>query len=120
MVKALDRGVDDWVSKDHLGDLLPAVLRALRLAEERRLRRHAEAERDWLSKELSILRGRQQLSVIVPICSACKKIRTDRTEWVSLESYFDNKHGIRFSHGLCPGCVTNYRLAASLPPPPEG
>ncbi len=38
MVEALDHGVDDWVSKDRLSELLPAVLRALRLAQERRLR----------------------------------------------------------------------------------
>ena len=105
MVKALERGVDDWVSKHRLADLLPAVMRALRLAEERQRLRLVELERDDLRAELAASRAAQNFSFIVPICATCKKIRTDQHKWVTLESYFDHRHGVRFSHGLCGDCL---------------
>ena len=120
MVKALDRGVDDWVSKHRRTDLLPAVLRALRLADERRRLRYLELERDRLRAEVAALRGRQGLSFIVPICSTCKKIRNEENKWISLEGYFDNRHAIRFSHGLCPECVKSCLASELLHQPAPG
>jgi CheY-like chemotaxis protein len=107
MARALERGADDWVSKNRLTDLLPAVRRALRQARDRRRMRWLEKERESLRVELLALRGGVRPGPIVPICASCKKIRNDRNEWVALERYFDERHGVRFSHGLCPVCVSH-------------
>lgn len=44
------------------------------------------------------------LSGILPICSFCKKIRTDTGEWVPVESYVRDRSDAEFSHGFCPSC----------------
>ena len=50
--QALKSGAADFVLKHHLGTLGPAVHRALRQAEHRRQRRHAEEETRRLNQEL--------------------------------------------------------------------
>jgi PAS domain-containing protein len=42
---------------------------------------------------------------IVPICSCCKKIRTDNRTWISVEEYFRSHWDLRFTHGYCPSCM---------------
>src|SRR6267154_2030110 len=50
--RALAGGADDLVLKHQLGNLGPAIRRALRLTGEIQLRRKAEAERDRLRREM--------------------------------------------------------------------
>jgi len=72
--------------------------------------------------ELSTLRN------IIPICAQCKKVRDDDTYWQSVESYFTRYAGVRFSHGLCPTCLTTLypevaaamEAAAARPPAEDG
>lgn len=45
----------------------------------------------------------------LPICSCCKQIRDSSGSWIQLENYFRTYLNIRFTHSLCPGCVTNLR-----------
>jgi len=52
--------------------------------------------------EIKILRG------IIPICSHCKKIRNDDGIWEKIEKYFDEHSEAKFSHGICPDCMTKY------------
>lgn len=52
-VSLLKSGADDYVSKESLARLAPAVRRELREAEQRRARREAEAERERLLEELA-------------------------------------------------------------------
>lgn len=47
----------------------------------------------------------QTLSGLLPICSACKKIRNDEGEWERLESYLGHRSGAEFSHSICPDCA---------------
>jgi len=49
--------------------------------------------------EIKTLKG------IVPICSACKKIRDDKGYWNVLELYIQKHSDASFSHGICPDCV---------------
>lgn len=49
--------------------------------------------------EISVLRG------ILPICASCKKIRNDRGEWESVDSYIHSRTGVEFSHGICSECL---------------
>lgn len=46
------------------------------------------------------------LEGILPICSACKKIRREDQSWVGLDEYVSEVTTARFSHGVCPDCIT--------------
>ncbi len=69
-------------------------------------RKHAEAEREQLIKELQqALSDIKTLSGLVPICASCKKIRDDKGYWTQVEAYIQEHSQARFSHGLCPDCM---------------
>ncbi len=51
--------------------------------------------------ELKILRG------LIPMCSKCKKIRNDEGFWKQVDSYIEEHSQITFTHGICPGCLTD-------------
>jgi PAS domain S-box-containing protein len=69
-------------------------------------RRNAEAERERLITELQEALGRvKTLTGLLPICSACKKIRDDRGQWNHVESYIRARSDANFSHGICPECA---------------
>lgn len=82
---ALAAGVDDFLSK-------PAD------PEELGMRLHV-AERI-----IGLTRQVVELESILPICSYCKKIRDDQAYWQQIESYFSQRQGTQFSHGICPAC----------------
>jgi hypothetical protein len=44
------------------------------------------------------------LSGLLPICSACKKIRDDDGYWKQIEHYISEYTEARFSHSICPVC----------------
>jgi nitrate/nitrite-specific signal transduction histidine kinase len=46
----------------------------------------------------------QVLSGMLPICSACKKIRNDEGYWQQVEQFVEMHTSARFTHGLCPEC----------------
>jgi GAF domain-containing protein len=46
----------------------------------------------------------QKLEKIYPICSYCKKIRTEDDEWMPVEKYIKDVTGHVSSHGVCPAC----------------
>jgi PAS domain-containing protein len=48
------------------------------------------------------------LRAMIPICSGCKKIRTDKEAWQNLETYFNRQHSIEFTHGICPDCARKF------------
>lgn len=109
--RALASGADDLVLKHQLGNLGPAIRRALRLTREIQLRRKAEAERDRLRQELTALSERQPVPPpVVRICAGCKKIPDGAGKWAQLEHYFHQQLGIEFTHGLCPVCVLKYTV----------
>jgi hypothetical protein len=56
------------------------------------------AEREVLLREVKILRG------LLPICSFCKKIRTESGEWERIEGYIAQRSEADFTHGVCPEC----------------
>lgn len=47
----------------------------------------------------------KQLHGIIPICSNCKKVRSDAGEWQQIERYVHDHSDAQFSHGICPSCV---------------
>jgi hypothetical protein len=40
----------------------------------------------------------------VPICSYCKRIRTDENYWEQVDRFVTEHSEVRFSHGICPSC----------------
>lgn len=82
---AITAGVDDFLPKpveaDELGMRLHVAERIVGLTAQVR-----------------------QLESFIPICSHCKKIRDDRKYWQEIETYFSQRQGTRFTHGICPDC----------------
>ncbi|MBZ5527894.1 MAG: PAS domain-containing protein [Acidobacteriia bacterium] len=69
-------------------------------------RRLAQEERENLVQELTrALANVKTLSAMLPICSACKKIRDDKGYWSQIEEYVRKHTDTQFSHGICPDCV---------------
>lgn len=54
------------------------------------------------------LRQVKTLSGLLPICASCKKIRDDDGAWQPLEIYIRDRTDAKFSHGMCPSCVTQW------------
>jgi len=47
----------------------------------------------------------QELSGLLPICSACKKIRDDQGYWNQIDHYIAEHAKVQFSHSICPDCA---------------
>ena len=45
------------------------------------------------------------LSGLIPICSWCKSVRSDKDYWQSVEEYVRSRTDATFTHGLCPKCA---------------
>jgi two-component system, cell cycle sensor histidine kinase and response regulator CckA len=69
-------------------------------------RKEREAERERLIRELQEANARiRTLSGLLPICSACKKIRDDQGYWNHVEIYVQRFTDAQFTHGMCPDCM---------------
>lgn len=45
------------------------------------------------------------LGTMLPICSACKRIRDDGDQWVPIEDYLLDHLETEFTHSICPQCA---------------
>jgi PAS domain S-box-containing protein len=78
----------------------------LAIVRDIRERKRAENERERLIGELQeALAKIRTLRGLIPICSACKKIRDDQGYWQQVEVYVRDHSEAEFSHGLCPDCA---------------
>jgi len=69
-------------------------------------RRQAEEERERSIEQLKeALAQVKTLRGLLPICSACKKIRDDQGYWQQIESYVARRSDAMFTHGICPDCA---------------
>ena len=104
-IETLKRGAADYVLKDRLSCLVPAVNQALSKAEERVNLKRGEEEREKLIHELQeALAKVKTLSGMLPICASCKKIRDDKGYWNQMEAYIRDHSEAEFSHSICPDC----------------
>ncbi len=79
------------------------------VARDITLRKQIEEDRDKLIGELqAALAEVRSLRAILPICSYCRKVRDDDDYWGSVEDYVARHTNSRFSHGICPGCMTSH------------
>ena len=66
----------------------------------------AQADLEKVIDRLQDAQGEvKTLSGMLPICSACKKIRDDKGYWNQLESYIRDHSNVDFSHSICPECA---------------
>jgi DNA-binding NtrC family response regulator len=104
-IESLKNGATDYVLKDRLSRLAPAINRALAEVKEKQERIKAETEREQLIVELQTALARvKTLSGLLPICAGCKKIRDDKGYWNQIEVYISSHSEAEFSHGMCPDC----------------
>jgi len=65
-----------------------------------------ELEREKLITELQdALATIKTLQGFLPICSACKKIRDEKSEWHQIEDYIREHTDSQFTHSICPECT---------------
>jgi hypothetical protein len=67
-----------------------------------------KAEENMREKLENTMNELKTLQGLLPICADCKKIREDDGEWKRLEHYISEHSDAKFTHGLCPDCVTKY------------
>jgi sigma-B regulation protein RsbU (phosphoserine phosphatase) len=100
IVAGLDAGADDYLIKpfdlDELRARVDVGVRVVSLQDK--LAERVIELQDALSKV-------KQLSGLLPICSYCKRIRSDGNYWEQLESYISEHTDAQFSHGICPPCA---------------
>jgi hypothetical protein len=70
-------------------------------------RKRTDEAREQLVRDLTAaLEEVRTLRGILPVCSYCKRVRDDADYWHSVEGYLEAHAGTRFSHGICPTCLT--------------
>jgi len=101
LVAGLEAGADDYLVKPFdLGELRARVHVGTRVATLQ------ERLADRVTELQAALASVKQLSGLLPICSYCKRIRSDKDYWEQVDSYVAHHSEAQFSHGICPTCYT--------------
>jgi CheY-like chemotaxis protein len=111
VVAGLEGGADDYLVKPfRAAELRARVAVGMRLASLQRSLAERVAELE------QALGNVHQLQGLLPICSYCKRIRSDGDYWQRVEEYIAAHSAARFTHGVCPACLVT--LLDELGPPP--
>ena len=90
--RSFEMGAMDFISKPFSNlELMLRVKSALRLEYSRQ-------QLEAASRKIS------SLEKLLPICSYCKKIRSDKDYWEEVEVYISEHTDTMFSHSICPDC----------------
>lgn len=79
-------------------------------------RKVKETERNRLISQLNealaekerLVEDIKRFESLLPICSACRRIKDDEDTWWPIEKYIEEKAGSRISHTICPDCTKVY------------
>jgi DNA-binding response OmpR family regulator len=99
IVAGLDAGADDYLVKPFDPDELRARVQVgvrISALQSRLAQRVAELQ--------ETLANIKQLRGLLPICSYCKRVRSDQNYWQQVEQYISEHSEAQFSHGICPPC----------------
>ncbi|MFN8094004.1 MAG: two-component regulator propeller domain-containing protein [Vicinamibacteria bacterium] len=97
-----------WATPLFRGGVVILLLGAGVVAYRRRvngLRRRADELTRKVNEAVAsvkVLRG------MLPICSHCKRIRSDEGYWQQIEAYLHEHSEADFTHGICPECITEH------------
>ncbi|MCX5779027.1 MAG: PAS domain-containing protein [Elusimicrobia bacterium] len=70
--------------------------------------RLAESTLEKTVKKLTaVLEQVKAIKGLIPICSQCKRIRTDNGSWQNLEAYFKDQSDSDFTHCICDKCLAS-------------
>jgi two-component system, response regulator PdtaR len=86
-------------------ELKIAIEIALYKGEMERERAELMRKLEQALAEVKTLRG------LIPICSWCRKVRSDQGFWLSVESYIEQNTRAGWTHGICPSCYEEQRAA---------
>jgi DNA-binding response OmpR family regulator len=100
LVAGLDAGADDYLIKP----FDPEEFRA-RVAVGRRVLALQERLAERVAELEAALANLKQLQGLLPICSYCKKVRSDQDYWQQVEHYVSQHTAVKFTHSICPGCL---------------
>lgn len=100
---ALEAGANDFVKKPFDPVELKARLR--NGARTLELQEHLEQRVSELEDALARV---QTLQGLLPICSYCKRVRSDENYWSQVESYVTEHSNMRFTHSICPTCYETH------------
>lgn len=89
-----------------LKDSAGAIIRVYGTDQDITARKEAEREQERLILELEqALAQVKTLKGLLPVCSACRRIRDKSGRWEQMEVYIRNHSEADFSHGICPECA---------------
>jgi len=94
----------------HFVDGKPASTRAIfrDITEKKRAEEALRLANEELKRALDEVK---QLQGLLPICMYCKKIRDDDDDWQEVETYVRQRTEAKFTHGVCPHCLEEWKAA---------
>ncbi len=91
-----------------LAGVLGALVSLNRRTLEQDMSTSLDRERAAIEEKERTVAELRTLEGILPICSYCRKIRTDVGDWHGLERYVSAHTSAEFSHGICPACAAQH------------
>ena len=100
LVAAIDAGADDYLTKPFDVEELHA-----RVNGGVRILKLQEGLAEQVTRLQAALAEVRHLHGLLPICSYCKRIRSEENDWEHMETYISQHADVQFTHGICPKCM---------------
>jgi DNA-binding response OmpR family regulator len=99
-MKSMAAGVDDFLNK--MAEPLEIMMRL------------------QVAKRISgFARRLSQLEDIIPMCAHCRRVRDEDSKYQVIESFFQKRSRLSFSHGICPECLERHYPEDEAKPGPS-